>query len=224
MNTETPLAFLRDQELSEAEVKAILERYRRRRSSQLLVPTLALLAALAVAVAVPASRAELGDAIRAALQGGELPGRALHQEATPEWLLRTELAPGGEPRVLAAAGDQELLAFRQASGALCFDFGGVGVCDMSDADLFADAPVALFGPTKSGNSGRFQLWGLTLASVVSVELSFADAPSVRVRSNGAFGIALDPDARPSTLTAFDAAGQIVVELSVTDRWSRRPAL
>ena len=46
MNTETPLAFLRDQELSEAEVKAILERYRRRRSSQLLVPTLALLAAL----------------------------------------------------------------------------------------------------------------------------------------------------------------------------------
>ena len=224
MNTENAFALLRDQELTDAEVRAVLARYARPRRSRPLILALAALTAALVAVAVPPSRAELADAIRAALQGGDLPGRALPADETPEWLLQTKMAAGGKPRVIAEVDNQKMLAFRQSSGALCFDFGGVGICDMKEADLFAEQPVALFGPTKTGASGRFQLWGLTLATVASVELRFADAPPVRTPSTGAFGIALEPDARPTTLVAYDAAGRVVAELPVSERWSRRPAL
>lgn len=224
MNTENAFALLRDQELTDDEVRAVLARYSRPRRNRALILALAALIAALVAVAVPPSRAELADAIRAALQGGDLPGHALPAAETPEWLRQTKMAEGGEPRVIAEVDGQKMLAFRQNSGALCFDFGGIGICDMKEADLFAEQPVALFGPTKVGASGRFQLWGLTLATVASVELRFADAPPVRVSSVGAFGIALEPDARPTTLNAYDVAGRVVAELPVSERWSRRPAL
>jgi hypothetical protein len=225
MNTENAFALLRDQELTDAEVRAVLARYSRPRRSRPLILALAALTAALVAVAVPPSRAELADAIRAALQGGDLPGRALPADESPEWLLQTKMVEGGEPRVIAEVDGQKMLVFRQSSGALCFGFGfGIGICDMKEADLFAKQPVALFGPTQPGASGRFQLWGLTLATVASVELRFADAPPVRTPSTGAFGITLEPDASPTTLIAYDAAGRVVAELPVSERWSRRPAL
>jgi hypothetical protein len=224
LNTQNAFALLRDQELTDAEVQAVLARYSRPRRNRTLILALAVLTAALVAVAVPPSRAELADAIRAALQGGDLPGNPLPAKETPEWLRETKMAEGGEPRVIAEVDGQRMLVFRQTSGALCFDFGGIGICDMKEADLFAEQSVALFGPTKVGASGRFQLWGLTLATVASVELRFADAPPVLVSSGGAFGIALEPDANPTTLLAYDAAGRVVAELPVSERWSRRPAL
>lgn len=224
MNTENALAALREQELTDAEVRVVLARYSRPRRSRPLVLVLAALTAVLVAVTVPASRAEVADAIRAALQGGDLPGRALPANETPEWLLQTKMAATGEPRVIAEVDGQKMLVFRQSSGSLCFDFGGVGICAMKEAELFAEHPVALFGPTKKGASGRYQLWGLSLATVASVELRFEDARPFRIPSTGAFGIALEPDARPTTLIAYDAAGRVVTELPVSDRWSRRPAL
>ena len=224
MNTANAFAALHSEELTDDEVRAVLARYARPRRTRPLALVFAVLIAALVAVAVPQSRAEIADAIRAALQGGDLPGYVLPANETPEWLRQTRMAGGGEPHVIAEVDGQKLLAFRQHSGALCFDFGGIGVCDMSEADLFAEQPVALFGPTKVGASGHFQLWGLTLATVASVQLRFADAPPVRVDAAGAFGIALEPDARPTLLVAYDAEGRIVGELPVSERWARRPAL
>ena len=224
MNTENAFVLLRDQELTDTEVQAVLARYSRPRRSRPLILALAALTAALVAVAVPPSRAEIADAIRAALHGGELPGYVLPANETPEWLRQTKMAGGGEPHVIAEVDGQKLLTFRQRSGPLCFDFGGIGICDVTEADLFAEQPVALFGPTKVGTNGRFQLWGLTLATVASVELRFSDSPPVRTPSAGAFGLALEPDSNPTMLIAYDAAGWVVAELSVSERWSRRPAL
>lgn len=224
MSTENTFAAFDNQELTDREVQLVLARYSRHRRTRPLMPPLAVLSAVLVAVAVPPSRAELADAIRAVLQGGDLPGYALPAKETPEWLRQVQADGGSEPHVIAQVDGQKMVVFRQSSGALCFDFGGIGLCDMKEADLFAKQPVALFGPTKVGTSDRFQLWGLTLATVASVELRFADAPAVRVQAAGAFGIAVDPDANPTLLVAYDAGGRIVGELPVSERWARRPAL
>jgi hypothetical protein len=223
MSTESTFAPLHDQELTDSEVRAVLTRYARPPRRRPLTFVLAALGAVLVAVAVPPSRAELADALRAAFQGGELPGYVLPANETPEWL-RQWRADGAEPHVIAEVDGHKMLAFRVPSGSLCFDLGGIGVCGMSEADLFAEQPVALLGPTRVGTSGRFQLWGLTLATVALVELRFADAPALRVPAAGAFGIALDADANPTLLVAYDVVGRIVGELSVTERWARRPTL
>ena len=224
MSTENAFVALDNQELTDGEVHAVLARYSRPRGARPLTLALAVLSAAFVAVAVPSSRAELADAIRAAFQGGDLPGYALPANETPEWLRQVQAEGGSEPHVIAQVDGQKMVVFRQRSGALCFDFGGIGICDMKEADLFAEQPVALFGPTKGGTSGRFQLWGLTLATVASVELRFADIPAVRVPVAGAFGIALERDASPMMLVAYDAVGRVVGELPVSERWARRPAL
>ncbi len=224
MSTENAFAPLHNQELTDVEVRAVLARYSRPRRRRPLTLALATLGAALVAVAVPASRAELADALRAALQGGDLPGYVLPANEIPEWLRQVQAEGGSDPHVIAQVDGQKMLVFRQSSGALCFDFGGIGVCDMKEADLFAKQPVALFGPTNGGTSGRFQLWGLTLATVARVELRFADAPPVHVPAAGAFGIALERDASPTMLIAYDAAGRIVGELPVSERWALRPAL
>lgn len=224
MNTENAFAALHNRELTDDEVRAVLARYSQPRRTRPLTLVLAVLGAALVAVAVPPSRAELADALQAALHGGDLPGYALPANEIPEWLRQVQADGGSEPHVIAQVDGQKMVVFRQRSGALCFDFGGIGVCDMKEADLFAEQPVALFGPTKGGTSDRFQLWGLTLATVAAVELKFADAPAVRVQAAGAFGIAVDPDANPTLLVAYDAGGRIVGELPVSERWARRPAL
>ncbi|MBA3426589.1 MAG: hypothetical protein H0U04_19100 [Rubrobacter sp.] len=224
MNTEGAFAELRNQELTDGEVRAVLSRYSRTHRRPPLMLALAVLAAALVAVAVPTSRAELADALRAAFNGGDLPGDVLPADEIPDWLRQATADGGSDPRVIAEVDGQKMLVFRQRSGALCFDFGGIGMCDMTEQSLFGEQPMALFGPIKGGTTGRFQLWGLTLATVASVELRFADAPPIRVPADGAFGIALEPDASPTTLIAHDRTGKIIGQLPVADRWARRPSL
>jgi hypothetical protein len=125
--------------------------------------------------------------------------------------------------VIAEADGERMLVFRQASGTLCFDFGGVGICDWEEEHLFAEGPVALFGPTIL-HDGRFRLWGLTLATVERVELTFADGTTTGVPAKGAFGIALHPDSRPRTLIAYGKNGRKLTTIDVTRRWALRPAL
>lgn len=224
MNPDGAFAALRDQELTDGEVRAVLSRYSRTNRRRPLTLALAVLAAALVAVAVPTGRAELADALRAALNGGDLPGDALPADEVPVWLRQVTADGGGDPRVIAEVDGQKMLVFRQRSGTLCFDFGGIGMCNMTEQGLFGEQPVAVFGPIKGGTTGRFQLWGLTLATVTSVELRFSDAPPIRVPADGAFGIALEPDASPTMLVARDGSGQIVGELPIADRWARRPSL
>lgn len=98
------------------------------------------------------------------------------------------------------------------------------ICDWHEDDLFDDGPVALFGPPAPTGESRFFLWGLTLAAVTHVELAFADGARERVRSDGAFGIAIEPVSSPVELLARDARGRPVAEIDLRDRWSHRPAL
>lgn len=224
MTSEQAFGSLAALELTDDEVRSVLARYARPRRSRALAPGLAFAAALVIAVAVPPSRAEMADALRAVLHGGSLPGRAIPTAQLPEWLRQIRFAEDGQPRVVAEADGEQMLVYRQASGTLCFEFGDVGICDWTEEDLFADQPVALFGPTLQGESDHFRLWGLTLASVAHVELTFADGPPVRVRSDGAFGIAIDPTRMPKTLVAYDRGGRVVTTLDISERWARRPAL
>jgi len=224
LNTEGAFAELRNQELTDGEVQAVLSRYSRPHRRSLRMLALAVLAAALVAVAVPTSRAELADALRAAFNGGDLPGHVLPADEIPEWLRQARGNGESDPNVIAEVDGQKLLVFRARSGALCFDFGGIGMCSSSERGLFGEQPVALFGPIKGGATGRFQLWGLPLATVASVELRFADAPPIRGPADGAFGIALEPDASPTTLIAYDDAGKVIAEIPVAERWARRPSL
>jgi len=57
-----------------------------------------------------------------------------------------------------------------------------------------------------------------------VEVRFADRPSVQVRADGAFGVALDPDSEPERLVAYDGHGRVLTTLDLRERWKHRPAL
>jgi hypothetical protein len=218
------LTSLRSLELTDDEVGTVLARYAKPRRRRAPAVALAFAAAALVAVLVPHSRAEIEDALRAALHGGSLPGTTVPTAELPGWLRQVPLAEGGEPRVLAEADGERMLVFRQESGTLCFDLGGhVGLCGFGEEHLFADGPVALLGPTAAAD-GRFRLWGLTLATVDRVEVTFADRPSVRVASNGAFGVALDPDNEPEKLVAYGADGRVLATIDLTERWKHGPAL
>jgi len=224
MSIENAFAGLGNQELTDNEVRTVLARYLRRRRTRPLTLALAVLGAAVVAIAVPPSRAELRDALAAAFHGGDLPGYVLPANETPNWLREVPVDGRHAPHVIAEVDGHQMLVFRERRGDLCFDLGGIGICGFSEADLFADQPVALLGPTEDRTSGRFQLWGLTLASVASVELRFADAPPVQIPANGAFGISLEPHAKPTTLVAYDAERRVVGTLQVSERWERRPGL
>lgn len=194
-----------------------------------LAPVLVLGAALLLAVVVPPTRAEIADAVRAVINGGSLPGESLQAGALPDWLREVRFAPGGEPRVLAEAGGQTMLVFRQASGTLCFDFGGIGICDAPEKELFAGGPVSLFGPTTgpdadTRNAARLVIWGLALVSVQRVEVTFADAPPLSIPVHQAFGIDLDATADPETLIVYGPENVRLATLDLTWRWQRRPAL
>jgi hypothetical protein len=223
MNTEHAFETLGRLELTDDEVRGVLIRHAAPRRRRAAVAALAFAAAGLIAVLVPQSRAELTDALRAALHGGSLPGRTVPAAELPGWLRQVPFAEQGEPRVLAEADGERMIVFRQESGALCFEFGGVGICDWQEEHLFADGPVALFGPTVP-HDGRFRLWGLTLATVERVEVRFGDGTVERVRANGGFGIALDPDSEPQTLVAYGAGGRELATIDLRERWERRPGL
>ena len=209
----------------------VLERGRRspsrapRRRLALIAPALTVVAAVLLAAIVPQTRADIRDALRAVLHGGSLPGRTVPVAERPGWMKQLRFADGGEPRVIAEAGGERMLVYRQQSGTLCFDLGGhVGICGFSEEDLFAEHPVALLGPTAPGQDGRFRLWGLALASVKRVEVVFADAPAIRMPVDGAFGIGLTPTSRPQELVAYGEGGRRLASLDLTERWEHRPAL
>lgn len=197
----------------------------RARRVRVLAPAIALAIALLLALVVPPTRAEIADAVRTVLNGGSLPGSSIPAADLPNWLRQIRFAPEGEPRVLAEVEGQEMFVFRQASGSLCFEFGGVGICNATEEDLFGDDPVALFGPTlPTTGTDRFRLWGLALASVERVEVTFSDAPPRSVPVHEAFGIALDATSSPETLVVYGANDVRLATLDLTWRWRQRPAL
>ena len=228
MSIDRAYAPLRSLELTDDEVAAVLARARARRRShspvRVLVPAAlaSVLAAGAIGVAVPAARAELADAIKRFLAGGEPPGQPVPQEELPPPLRDLLRGTGASPRVVARSGDERLLAYRAPSGAVCFDFGGrVGICTPYD-DLLDDGPVTVWGPTLKDEQGRWILCGITADGVEAAELRYADGPPTRVRVTNGFVLRGDANREWRTVVGYDANGREVDEVDVRKNFRLAP--
>ena len=229
MSLERAYTPLRSLELTDDEVAAVLTRARRarprlRRRPRVLAPAIlaTCVAAGAIGLAVPAARAELSDAIKRFLAGGEPPGEPVARDEVPAPLRDHLRKSGAEPRVVARSGDERLLAYRAPSGAVCFDFGGrVGFCTPYD-DLLDDGPVTVWGPTHKDEQGRWVLWGITAESVRTVELRYAEGPPTRAPVTSGFVLRADADREWRSLVGYDRAGRMVDEVDVRKNFRLAP--
>jgi hypothetical protein len=172
--------------------------------------------------AVPATRAAVDDAYGALSDwvsggGGTAPGRPVTaDEDVPSWVA-TE---SGEKRVLAEAGGEKLVVIRQGDKltlALA-GFGETGTIDDWRKSVSGQR-VMLVGPGRfipNGRHDRRPLFGLVSASVKRIRFNYADGgPSVSEDGlAGAFGITIETNRRPSSLTGYDDAGHLVARLEL----------
>jgi len=187
--------------------------------------------ALAAAIAggtyaVPATRAAVDDVYSGVadwISGDDAaaPGRAVGAgEDVPAWVR----AEDGEKRVLAEAGGEKLVAIRQGDK-LTLALAGFGTSDTIDGwrKSLSGQRIMLVGPGRfipNGRHDRRPLFGLVSASVRRISFNYADAGPSSVSKDhlaGAFGITIDTNRRPNSLTGYDAAGHLVARLNlVTD--------
>lgn len=191
--------------------------------ARLAVVFAVVLAIAAGTYAVPATHAAIGDVYGAfsdwvAGDDGAAPGRALAPgEDLPAWVATQD----GEKRVLAQAGGEKLVALRQGDKltlALA-DFGTTGTVPDLLRSL-ARQPIMLVGPGRfipDGSHSRRPLFGLTSSSVKQIRFNYADGgPSVSVDDlSGAFGILIETNRRPRSLTAYDENGNLVSRLALS---------
>jgi hypothetical protein len=217
----------------QAEIDRELRRGRVRRArfgSPARLPSAARFAAAAgVAVtiaggtyAVPATRAAVDDVYGALSDwvsgdAGSAPGRPVTAaDDVPSWVA-TE---SGEKRVLAEAGGEKLVAIRQGDKltlALA-GFGETGTVDDWRKSVSGQR-IRLVGPGRfipNGRHDRRPLFGLVSASVKRVRFNYADGgPSVSAAGlAGAFGITIETNRRPRSLTGYDDAGHLVARLDL----------
>lgn len=183
------------------------------------------LALAACAYAVPATRAALDDVYGSFadwVDGGSnasAPGRAIAQgDDLPSWLR----AEDGEKRVLAVAGGERLVAVRDGHK-LTFGLAGFGTTGTIESlrQSLSGKGIVLIGPGRflpDGRHDRRPLFGLVSRVVARVRFNYADGTSaVRDSINGAFGIVIDTDRRPASVSGYDKAGHEVARLElVTD--------
>jgi hypothetical protein len=177
-------------------------------------PLATALACLALGGAVAtAATGMLDPALESFLHGGKSPGRQLSGKALPSWL---RPAPNynapDEVSVVAASGEERLLAYRQR-GWICFNYGShVGECRTPREWRIEleRAPWLLRGPM-----GRSVWFGLVDASIalVRVEYRQGGTTDVTVR-NGGFVLDADRARDPQRLIALDASGNEVVSTAV----------
>ena len=237
MSIDRALTSLRGLEFTDAEVAAVLDRVVPGRArSRLRAATTAFAAvslALAVAVAVPAGRAALDDAVERFFAGGPPPGEPVDAKELPKWLRELQAATGTPVHVLARSGEEELLAYRQRSGALCFDFDNrVGVCIPPDGEgagsdslfdgEFQGKPVTLWGPTHRDEAGRWVLWGIAHDVVARVALRYADGAATSARGTNGFIVRAETAREPTEVVAFDARGRELARIDVRKRFALAP--
>jgi hypothetical protein len=182
----------------------------------------ALVAAIAGgAYAVPATRAAVDDVYGAfsdwvSGDEGAAPGRAVAPgEDVPSWVA----AEDGEKRVLAQAGGEKLIAIRQGDK-LTLALAAFGESDSIEGwrKWFSGRRIRLVGPgghfIPNGRHDRRPLFGLVSASVKRIRFNYADGGRPVSEDNlaGAFGIVIETDRRPSSLTGYDQAGGLVARL------------
>lgn len=183
--------------------------------------TIGLVAAIAAGTySVPLTRAAVDDvfgAISNWVSGddGAAPGRAVaNGETVPPWVA----AEDGEKRVLADAGGEKLVAIRHGDKltlALA-DFGEQGTIDDLQRSV-AGQRIFLVGPGRfipNGRHDRRPLFGLVSASVKRIRFNYADGgpPVSEDDLTGAFGIVIETNRHPSSLTGYDQVGELVARL------------
>ena len=181
-----------------------------RRWTPLVTGIVCLLLGAAVATAATGL---LDPALESFLHGGKSPGRQLSGNQLPSYL---RPAPNynspDEVSVVAASGEERLLAYRQR-GWICFDYGThVAECRTPREwrrDL-EKAPWILRGPV-----GRSVWFGLVDAGVALVRVEYREGGTTDVTvRNGGFVLDADRARDPQRLIALDAAGNEIVSTPV----------
>lgn len=224
-----------DRRPPEGEVALVLERHRRqihRRRALALAATLVAVLSLG-ALSISPARAEilgaferLGDFLDGS---GDPPGaRVALREQTPAMIAFLEDAQPGTSRVLAGAGGERLVAFRQrGTGLACLAFGDAAR-ECAELGLwrqrFAEGGTSTFSPLtttlSSGSTRRIIVWGIAGPSVAEVRL---DYDGLRLAAPvGASGFAIvAPEGRvPIGVRALNQSGEVIADARVDGlQWS-----
>lgn len=134
----------------------------------------------------------------------------------PDWLESETARYGeGDPRVLAEANGEQLVALRQGKNIT------LGVADFSQTSSIDDLRQELAGQrirllapgsfVDNGRHDRRPIFGLTSDRVTRVQLNYADgsAPAAQDHVNGAFGFTIQTNRRPLSLAGYDKSGRLV---------------
>jgi hypothetical protein len=189
-----------------------------------LVLALGVIVAVAGGIyAAPVTRAAVDDVygtLSGWISGDETaaPGRPVSAgEGVPPWVA----AEGGEKRVLAQAGGETLIAIRQGDK-LTLALAGFAETDTVDGwrRQFAGQRIKLVGPGRFLPNGRHDqrpLFGLVSSTVTRIQFNYADdrPPVAKDHLTGAFGIVIETNRRPSSLTGYDQAGNPVARADFT---------
>jgi hypothetical protein len=142
------------------------------------------------------------------------PGRVVApNEDLPAWVVAQE----GEKRILAEAGGEQLVAIRSGEKltlALA-GFGETGTISGLSRSVAGDG-IVIVGPGRflSDDHNRRSLFGLTSSAIESVQFTYADGspPVVASGLDGAFGIVIETDRRPASISGYDASGRRITQL------------
>ncbi|MGD9694486.1 MAG: hypothetical protein AB7V42_02365 [Thermoleophilia bacterium] len=201
------------------EVAAVFARRARAdaRRRSLAAIAVALVIAAAAASAIPPARAAIGGAFErfaSVLTGRDDAHTVIG--LTPQM---SRWIDGGEGAVvLAAAGGEEMVAFREpATGRACIAYG-VGGSECDDADLWRErfgrggadllAPLAT---TPARDERLLVAWGVAGEDVASVRLVYADgtARQAPVGAAGGFAVRAPRGRAPAAIEGLDGAGRMV---------------
>jgi hypothetical protein len=188
------------------------------------------LALMATAYAVPATRAAIDDLVGSVADwaGGErgaAPGRPLGPNEDAAAYLR-DPRYGSDPRVIAEAGGYKLVVVREGDGKVGFDLGntGVGIGALEPSDFKGHA-VHVLGPgamPHADKHGHVPLFGITARSVKSVELRYASGPSQRVGGiDGGFVLLVNPRRDATEVVGFDVQGNELEHASLHTRGGQK---
>ena len=166
--------------------------------------------------AIPQSRGAIAaglDHVRAFLDGGTTPGRALDR-SEEHLLTRIDGARKSTPMVLARAGDEVLAAYRDpvTSGA-CFVFGRHASSCFELGSLQPRFIAGLVAPllvTPASTGDGVVLWGIAGDGVASVELRYANGSAQEATvEDGGVVASLKGSETPGEIVARDRTGNVL---------------
>ncbi len=159
-------------QLQAAASRQIIKRAERHRLRKRTVTAICSSAVLisGTALAVPPLRSVATGVISDFIgsSSAEAPGNAFSADQLPDWFTRSTIS--GQPHVLAQKGANRLIAYRNATGDACFEYGPghLGQCGFPVSPL-TTSPVHLNGST-TDTPGELALWGLARDEVARVRI------------------------------------------------------